>query len=358
VMELLYDWALRTLNLEQFNFKKFFRDQFIKNATNSVIQRIILDKRNHKFILNIGKFIILRIFDNKGVREAFLKTYNSSNAEHTIQVVEEMFNTSHKSGEKILKDLIIEKRSPILYNLFYDKCVVIDSAYIECLLICKNHLNLLRFEMLEKLLDSYYLNFLIRDKTIFQKLTLRVSDYVLFLRQKRRNFDSEKFFINLVEKMVLNREEEVKDQILQRFNEINYATISISNLTLNLRRRNVEKHKNYLNNISFEIFERSLFFLNTFPEILRHILPFLHELLVTFNKEYKFYRDFKGEERGDPPNSTFADDDLTDINACGSHLSLRTESIVCFSQIFNNKIHNDLPNTQPNTRLYRRMELY
>lgn len=337
MMELLYDWALRTLNLEQFNFKNFFKDQFVKNASNSAIQNIILAKRNHKFIVDIGKFAIMRIFNNKNVHDAFLKTYNSSNVKHTIQVVEDMFKISHKSGERILKDLIIEKRLPTLHCLFYDKCVIIDSAYIECLFICKNHLNHLKFEMLEKLLDSYYLTFLIRDKIVFEKITLRISDYVLFLRQKRRNFDFDKFFINLVEKMVLNREEEVKDQITQSFSNINYASISISNLTVNLRRKSVEKHKNHLNNMSFEVFERSLFFLNAFPEILQHILPFLHELLVTFNKEYKFYRDFKGEERYNFSNTTFVDDDLTDTNVYGSLTSLQTESVVYFSQIFNNR---------------------
>lgn len=337
LLDSLQNFGFNILHLDRFDFKKFFKEQFIKNATNSTIQNIMLTKRSHEFVLDIGKFIMLRIFNYKIIRQVFLETYDSEKINYTKQAIQDMFKIHRPSAEIILKELVIFNRLSGLSHLFFERCKKIDSAYIECIFICKRDLNYISFEMLNRLIESYYLAFLIQDKLIFQKLTLRVRDLVGFHTESRQGFDTDKFFQKIVKRMVVVQKEQRKPRRGYDVDDINHADISFSNLSVNLFKKHISKKQPRSYNTSFEIFERSLFFLNTFPEVLKHILPFLHDLLVTFNREYKLYRPPSKDIDLTRSHSTLSDKYFSKnsfFETAGLSIS---ESVHGFSRIFNAK---------------------
>lgn len=285
IFEGIYDRGLSILQMKTFVFQSFFREQFIRNAKAPLIKEIIMKKNSHYFVLNMGQFLIYRIFSQNEIAQVFLKVFNMEDISATTAIFNEMFSIDKNSAEKLLKELIIVKKAVIYKDLFFERCKKLDSAYIDCLSICDSQISTIPFDIVEKIIDSHYLVFLVESPSIFKQFLLKISDFLSYKLLGDSTFNEGQFFKNLIDRLLIKRYESCKkrNMLLKHGSKPieHVGSTSLSSLSSTISLQN----QNYMLDITLEMMQKSIMFLEVFPSAMEDILPFLKMLLSRFNRK-------------------------------------------------------------------------
>lgn len=279
----IFERAMHVLQIRSLNFNSFFVDQLIRLSKTNLTREIVLLKNSHRFIARISDFMISQIFAHYEMAKVFIETYQEENISATTSILHEMFSLDKVCAESILKELIIMKKTIQFRNMFFERCRKLDSAYIDCLTIFKNQIYCVPFEMVEKILNSHYLLYIVEELETYPQFIEKLSDFHTYKCSNDQKFDKRAFYGNLIEKLLVQRYKSKNLKLLLPENNYNPGQYTNSLVSLSsccsseLRRNSLD--------ITLEMMQKSIVFIEAFPSAIEYVLPFLKKLLSRFNRK-------------------------------------------------------------------------
>lgn len=293
----IYERGLEILQLQNFDLFTFFRNQLIRNGKNSIIKDILIEKQSHSFILEIGQFLIHRIFHNTEIFSTFLETYNEKNKSTTYKICMIMFDIDRCHAEKTLKELIILNKTCSFADLFFTKCKKIDSAFLQCLFIHQNDLDKLAPEILEKIINSHYMSFIVQKKHLFEQLMTRTAKFIESSNKLSNESEKNEFIKKLTKILVTASRRNLKKKMMISLNQTKKSKFNVSNVSLYTFEEDFSMYKKNSYDSLIQTIDRLIMFLNIFPAAFQYILPFLHVFLFNTCELHQLdMHDFKQRE--------------------------------------------------------------
>ncbi|KAM0678736.1 hypothetical protein BDAP_000519 [Binucleata daphniae] len=227
------------------NIDKFFVSHLDFNTYICTVASFLEDKKYINFIRKCNSHVIVDLlYDNiKNCTEfddVVIETYNERHLQATISIFTKMFSENESQAEYLLKKLIIETQTKMLYNLFYNCCKNNDHDYIEACLVNANHIDKMDDEQMLKIANSSFFTLLTRKLDIYKKCLHKIA------KNNEKMYDIVKLGL-----MIFKSNNKVNEIALQKFLFFVQVFPSTKNALFNLLQpifEMIEANNNFANN--------------------------------------------------------------------------------------------------------------
>lgn len=174
---------LKKLFIPNILISEFFIHEIKHVASYDVVEKILVNLQSHKVIDGLfSKVFRKEVRQATRTEDLLVTTFRIDELAYTKKIVEKLFHVDPVSAERILKVLVIRTKCSALSTLFYERCCVVDSAFIEACVIYKHNIHLAHARI-DDMIKSHHLGFLLKEYDIFERFILVVEESMASAKQ-------------------------------------------------------------------------------------------------------------------------------------------------------------------------------